>query len=631
MKRILLLNFIFFNLVGWSQPILKRNGNSTLLLYNSTHPRWNVSSKLNKWGKRDTLKMPFFDDFVSTRVYPDSSRWFNNFVFVNNDFAVNPPSYGVATFDDLDNKGNPYQELNDQTFGACDTLLSLAINLKDSSSKFYTPADSIYFSFYYQRQGIGDASDSRDSLILQFKDTGGIWKTQFKAIGGNVSPFTFVIIGINNSKYLIRDFQFRFINFARHTGNMNQWHVDYIHLARNRKKAVNFYDDIAIQSQPTSLLKKFFQMPYDHYQADSANQKAKLIFVNASNLHNVTRVVQARQIESNNGNLLISSNFKDNNNNVPARDSAKRRFLAFNLNNLTGSPGKPLVVKREYEIREDGVASKYSANDKITVYQEFGSCYAQDDGSAESGFGFNDDEFHADFTGAIAYKFNLVKADSLWAIGMFFNRSVTNSASIKFDLKVWQKISPLGQGRNNDVSLMTMKDLTPKFTDTINGYHVFVFDKALFLPKGDFFIGWEQEGNKHLDVGFDMNNGYHPDTEAGDNLFFTLLGSWNATNLKGALMMRPYVGKKLKLGPVKIADIKKQKIKCYPNPFIDNITVENIDGISKILCFDLSGKIIGESVSNEINTSLVQPGVYTLQITTQNGEIFHQKMVKLQY
>lgn len=627
MKHILFFTFIIASFFGWSQPKLKRNGNSTLKLYSTAHPQWNNDHKLAKWQKQDTLKIPFFDDFVSTKVYPDSTKWYNNYVYINNDFAIKPPSYGVATFDDLDSRGNPYQELNDQTFGACDTLLSLAINLKDSSTKTYTLADSIYFSFYYQRQGLGDPSDSRDSLIVQFKDKDGNWKTMWKAKGGSVEPFKFVIIGVKDTRYLFKGFQFRFINFSRHTGNMNQWHVDYVHLARNRKAGLNYYDDIAIQSRPTSLLKNYFQMPYDHFQADSANQKAKLIFVNASNLHNVIKNVQARHIESSKGNTIVTTDYNANNANVPAQDTAKRRFQGFNLNNLSGSP---VVIKRDYEIRESGIASKYPANDKITVYQEFGSCYAYDDGTAEYGFGYDDDVIDPFYKGAIAYKFNLTKADSLWAIGMFFNRSVKSTSALRFDLKVWQKISPLGQGRDADVSLKTISNLSPVFTDTLNGYHVFLLDTALLMPKGDFFIGWEQLGNNHLDVGYDINNGHH-ETESSENLFWADRGNWTAVNFKGALMMRPYVGKKIGLGEAKVAVIKDKSIKCFPNPFTNKITVDNSKGVSIIKVYELSGKQVGESFSNEIDMQLAQPGIYSLEVTTKNGEIFHQKIVKLHY
>ena len=626
MKKLILILFLLYAFNGWAQLKLSKQNNSTLATYKATHSQWNVTQKLSKWQKNDTLSLPFFDDFVSTTVYPDASRWKNNHVFINNDFPKNPPSYGVATFDNLDANGNPYRELNDQTFGACDTLTSLAINLKDSSGKIFNLADSFFLSFYFQRQGIGDPSDSRDSILMQFKDKNGNWHTHWRATGGSVAPFSFIILGIKNVNFLFKGFQFRFINFSRNTGNLNQWHIDYIHLARNRKSNVNYYDDIAIQSRPSSLLKNYFEMPYDHFQSDSAQQKAKLIFVNANNLHNSTKNVQARHTETSQSSIICSTVFNSNNANIPSQDSAKRRFQGFNLNNLTGSP---VVIKREYEIRESGIASKYPQNDKITVFQEFGSCYAYDDGTAEYGFGYDDDVIDPNYKGAIAYKFNLVKSDSIWAIGMFFNQSVKSTSALKFDLKIWQKISKLGQGRNEDQLILSLPNLTPKFTDSLNGYHIFKLDSSIVLPKGDFYIGWEQEGNTHLDIGYDINNGYH-ETESSDNLFWLDRGNWTSVDFKGALMMRPYVGKRLWLGSGKLVNHKVAQPSVFPNPFTSKINVAFQHEIADLMLVDLNGKIIITSKTSELDASMLQAGIYTLRITTKSGKIFNQKMVKFQ-
>jgi len=629
LKHILFFTILFLSILSWSQPVLKRTVNSTLYNYSNSHPHWNQNSKLNKWGRLDTLKIPFFDDFVSTKIYPDSSRWFNNMVFINNDFPINPPSFGVATFDNLNAKGQPQFELNGLQYGPCDTLLSLPINLKDSGTRFYGIKDSFYFSFYYQRQGNGDASDSRDSFLVQFKDTAGRFITQWRVKGGALTPFTFVMIPIKSNAFFHKSFQFRFINFARHTGNLNQWHLDYVHLARNRRKNITSYNDFAIQSRPTSLLKNYFQMPYNHFISDMGNQKADSIFFYANNLNNTTLNIEARHVETNNGNVLVSTNFANNAANVLADSNAKRRFVSYNLNGLTGSP---VVIKREYELRESGISSKYAPNDKMTVYQEFNSCYAYDDGTAEYGFGYDDDVVDPFYKGAIAYKFNLAKSDSLWAIGIFFNRSEKSTSALKFDLKVWQKITATGQGRGGDESLLTIAGLSPSFTDSINGFHVFYIDTPIILPKGDFFIGWEQLGNNNLDVGWDVNDGYH-EADSRSNIFFSDRGNWTAygkSGLKGALMMRPYVGKKRILGPAGISKSEQKNVQCFPNPFTDKIEINTKEEIISVELYDLSGKKVAESDALSIDTSLTLPGIYVLKALAKNGEIYHQKVLKLQ-
>ena len=95
--------------------------------------------------------------------------------------------------------------------------------------------------------------------------------------------------------------------------------------------------------------------------------------------------------------------------------------------------------------------------------------------------------------------------------------------------------------------------------------------------------------------------------------------------------MRPYVGKKIKLGPgLKIDPVKKQTIRCYPNPFHDKITIDNSQGISSVKIFDISGKLVAESDNCEVQTLAVAPGIYNVQVLSRNGEMYHQKMVKLQ-
>lgn len=626
LKKILLIFLAFLIADSFAQPILRKKSNSTIKQFQQYHNKWNNTGKQYKWGKVDTLKIPFFDDFVSTNVYPDSSKWINNYIYVNSDFPINPPSFGVATFDDLDQNGNPYQELNGLVWGACDTLLSLHLNLKDSSGIFYNIADSFIFSFFYQRQGNGDPSDSKDSIILQFKDVNNNWNTVWKAKGGDLTPFLYTAIELVNSNYLYKGFQFRFINFSRHTGNMNQWHIDYIHFDRHRKKANLYYDDFAIQSKPTSLLKNYSQMPYKHFLADSTNQIADSIFFYATNLNKIGMNIQAKHTETVNGNTIVNTNFLNNSANILPISNAKRRFLRFGLNNIND---KIFKIKREYQIIDANFSTLYPANDKITTYQEFGSCYAYDDGTAEYGFGYNDDVIDPFYKGAIAYKFNLTQADTLWAVGMFFNQSVKSSEFIKFDIKGWQKITEPGKGRANDISLFTVYDQTPKFTDSINGFHIFYLDTPLLLPKGQFYIGWEQTGNNHLDVGYDINNGYHQ-TESSNNLYWADRGNWQAVNFKGALMMRPYVGKKVIYGSSKINKIENDVVKIYPNPFFDKIFIESKFDVEKVKVLDNTGKLMIETDRTEFDVNQFSNGIYTIQIFYKNGKSYYQKLIKLQ-
>jgi hypothetical protein len=133
---------------------------------------------------RNTVPLPFEDDFSYPGPDPDPDLWQNSGALVNFTFPINPISYGVATLDGLNGFGIPYDttSFNFNAVGPADTLTSMPILMGDHS-----PSESIYFSFFYQPGGLGDVPNSAfynstnfnvpfgDSLVLEFKDNTGNW------------------------------------------------------------------------------------------------------------------------------------------------------------------------------------------------------------------------------------------------------------------------------------------------------------------------------------------------------------------------------------------------------------------------------------------------------------------------
>lgn len=116
------------------------------------------------------ITLPFFDDFSKSRVYPDPAKWTDNNVLVNDGFPLMPPTRNAATLDVLDANGKVYDYAISNPFVA-EYLTSAQIRLDSVFSpeaKRLSPADSVYFSFYYQPQGNGNAPEPQDSLVLQF-------------------------------------------------------------------------------------------------------------------------------------------------------------------------------------------------------------------------------------------------------------------------------------------------------------------------------------------------------------------------------------------------------------------------------------------------------------------------------
>lgn len=113
--------------------------------------------------------LPFFDDFSTSRVYPNPQNWMNDDVYINSSFPIFSTNVNAATFDILNRYGEVYLNASSVSFIA-DYLNSVRIRLDsvfDAEPRKLTAADSVYLSFSYQPQGRGDAPESSDSLVLE--------------------------------------------------------------------------------------------------------------------------------------------------------------------------------------------------------------------------------------------------------------------------------------------------------------------------------------------------------------------------------------------------------------------------------------------------------------------------------
>ncbi|MBM3421086.1 MAG: hypothetical protein FJY11_08125, partial [Bacteroidetes bacterium] len=193
----LLLSSLFSSM-GAQEVVTGPAGNH--LLKGSAAAKYFQASK----SLTDTLELPFTDDFSGRLPWPDSARWADYNVFINNTFTVNQLTMGVATFDLLDSEGRLYATAEEWGFEA-DRLTSRHINLN------YPASDSIWLSFLYQPGGIGDAPEAGDSLTLQFwSPVTGAWVPVWKTEGTTVHPFRQVMIPVTDDIFLKKGFRFRF-------------------------------------------------------------------------------------------------------------------------------------------------------------------------------------------------------------------------------------------------------------------------------------------------------------------------------------------------------------------------------------------------------------------------------------
>jgi len=143
---------------------------------------------------------PFPDDTIAT------VRWiFNSGAQISTD-GLNPPS-------------GPYSLNLD---GGNDTIMTQPINLDG--------VESAILSYYYQCGGGGDAPESNDDLLIQYKDRFGDWVTARTHKGGVAAMSTFEQIYVGLALDAIHSgFQIRFISNGS-GDNIDDWFVDDIRI-----------------------------------------------------------------------------------------------------------------------------------------------------------------------------------------------------------------------------------------------------------------------------------------------------------------------------------------------------------------------------------------------------------------
>jgi choice-of-anchor B domain-containing protein len=163
------------------------------------------------------IALPFFDNFPSTSV-PDPSFWINSGSEVTN-AGVNPPTApNVLQLDGHPNGG--------------DILEILPVDIRDAAGT------GMIMSYWYQPQGIGNAPEAGDSLILEFLNNQSEWKHIRRYSGTNVVPFSHEVINIdtenpgNGATFFHPVFQFRFRNLGTSSSvdRFDLWLIDDVFL-----------------------------------------------------------------------------------------------------------------------------------------------------------------------------------------------------------------------------------------------------------------------------------------------------------------------------------------------------------------------------------------------------------------
>jgi hypothetical protein len=556
----------------------------------------------------DTLSLPFLDDFSGKSIYPNQKLWLDSNVYINSNYPINPISVGVATFDGTNKFGNAYRiDLPNQQ-GAADSLTSKPINLKPA-----VVIDSVYLSFYYEAGGYGNSPEFEDSLLVQFRVSGGVWTTIKKITNANNhidSTFTQVLIKVDTAYYK-NGFQFRFKNYATLSGELDHWHIDYVRLDKDRKYNDFYLEDVGFTQPVTNLLNNgYTAMPWGHYAAANTATSITVKIKNVSNPSSLAKNVNYNYTVSNSSGVVLYSP-SSSARNVPsgANDSIQSVFgfqfpVAPGLHDTATFVMKNMITTTPDNIRQ---------NDTITHYQHFKNYYAYDDGTAENGYGLNTTG------GKLAYKFNIAKADTLRGVEMFFDQLLYDLHERNMKITVWSSLNPetvIYQSSNYD---------HPVYTNSINWFNTYVFPNGIPVS-GTIYVGWVQYTADILNVGFDksVNN--------GANIYYNTNTGWLNTTQKGTLMIRPLVGDKVVI-PTGIDDLSANNLSVdlYPNPAKDKLFIKQNNSNTSLWyeLYDLQGKVlIKQKLTNEfIDVSSLSDGLYLLRLIDTKGNSFSKKVL----
>lgn len=579
--------------------------------------------------RQSALPLPFQDDFSGQGIYPDQQLWIDSDAFVNQTMCDNPISIGVATLDGIDKYGNPHDSNSTSVQPViCDYLTSQPIDLTT-----VTPADSVYFSFYYQPQGLGDEPEDGDSLVLQFYASDGVdsnWINVWVANGRPDSAFAEVRIKVVDPSYFWGGFQFRFYNYATPNGNRDHWNIDYVQL--NKNETYNqLLDEITLVYPIHSYLAEFSAMPYPHYKNEviAGNNPIKANVTDTVREYSFTGTANISlysEVYDEAGTLLSTDNFVDllTTAHVFTQDTFQL-YPPPALFPSTPAENVDFFIHHRMETTGPGIG----ANDTSYLVQHFYNYYAYDDGTAESATGV-----HVAYS-KYAYKFDVKEADSLLGIEIYFNPWGKNVHLDLFSLCLW---SAIDVGNNTETLVYQTIDQRPANNDSINGFVDYYFDQAQWVNAGINYIGIIQSSITEIGIGVDHN------TDSHDKMFLNYNNQWYQSTIHGTWMMRPIFGKKLSIGVNEVAT-GDSHFEIYPNPASEKVKLVNripmATGMKtgtavEISIFNMLGEKVSGFPATSINTSVtfdvssLPNGVYFVQLKDIKNSSFEVKRLVVQ-
>ncbi len=565
-----------------------------------------TNSRISAFGRDSTkIELPFWDDFSRTTYTPDSTHWFidEGTSIISPNLGIAPPTVNVAVFDGWNAQGTPYSSLQLEE-GAGDSLVSKFIDLSGINPLLW---ETVYISFFWQKEGRGEIPDDMDSIRLQVMNSEKNWISIWSVAGEEVTEtdvFKQEIIKISDASFFHEYFQFRFQSFGRLSGGFDTWNIDYVYMNTNRHAGDLAYEDRALANLPSSWLTQYSAMPYNHFIIN-LEQNLQPTEIAVYNLDNQVQPIEYYALIQDSVRIYDEMNQGTPLNLAPQSTteivSEPIDPTAFDTNVDSIS----LFLETKFFINSGDSANwlnKYDLRNNDTTYNSIllDEDLAYDDGTAEWAAGLSQK------SGMLAYRFVIPKSDAITSLKIYFPDFAPSSAGKTFTIIVWDDLFQYRQGRLLTEQHIVKKSLAiDQFTEYTFGRPVAVSDT--------FYIGYEQSVDDFFPVGLDK----YGKTQSG-NIFINLDGVWEPSNIiDGNLMIRPVFGFKKAVG---FEDEIFRDIKIYPNPSNGTFNIKGTFDHATI--FDVLGNTLlnldGGNLNSEIKLSNPKIGMYFLKVTKDN-------------
>jgi len=545
--------------------------------------------------------------------------WVDNNAYWNLTRGHFPWSLGVVTFDGLKNNGYPYA-INTSQVGYADFLTSKPLIMNFPSQ------DSIYFSFLYQPEGLGDAPESIDSLILDFFNvTEQKWETVWKINGSPNQDFKLVHLPITEVKYLQNGFKFRFKNYGGLSGDLDNWHIDYVNLRRISSLSDTNIVDFAVVYPIPTLLKEFTSIPWKHYVNNPLGLMNDSLLISLRNSNNIAG-------NTSNGNLRVfDNNILDQEYVIPGGSLStdlnyEPRTTYTTQHNLVAlapfydfpvSDPNAETYAFDYYFRAT-VPFPQLTNQNDTVYgqQYFANYYSYDDGSAEKAYGVIGEQSR------LAYQFTALEPDSLVAVQIHFVPTVFDHSDKLFLLTVWAD----DNGQPGEVlyedDFFTAQN--PIYISEKNSFwHYYFKDGMKVGVSGTFYVGWRQLDPQLLNVGFDRN------TNSQNHIFYSVDfgATWQNSSFPGSLMMRPVVSSNMDYLLETEVFEEQEELVVYPNPATSELNFSFVkEGVVEIMSAN-GQMVLQTNWTNSVDLQQLSDGFYFVRVVSNDGQF--SKVLKI--